>query len=61
MSNTTTTPPTPSELRQFGLMFSTVFILLFGVVTLEKTPRVAISLQNTVEQVNFTIILLSTF
>ena len=32
MSNTTTTPPTPSELRQFGLMFSTVFILLFGVL-----------------------------
>ena len=32
MSNTTTTPATPSELRQFGLLFSTVVILLFGVL-----------------------------
>ena len=32
MSNTTTTPATPSELRQFGLPFSTVVILLFGVL-----------------------------
>ena len=32
MSNTTITPATPSELRQFGLLFSTVVILLFGVL-----------------------------
>ena len=32
MSNTTTTPATPSELRQFGLLFGTVVILLFGVL-----------------------------
>ena len=32
MSNTTITPATPFELRQFGLLFSTVVILLFGIL-----------------------------